>query len=164
MADRTRGSGPVTTITRAQRLDYERRILSAEVETVRLAQRAKRFAELIQRNTQTLDAALCLANARAEREGYDRLVVEPWIPALLSLLDDIRQILPDEDDNLNRLLSEEQPKSVDAFDALYVAAANPRQPIFRDHNCWKCRDGELPCTGRRDGDYGRCEYPHARND
>lgn len=42
--------------------------------------------------------------------------------------------------------------------------ANPRQPIFRDHNCWKCRDGELPCTGRRDGDHGRCEYPHARND
>jgi hypothetical protein len=41
---------------------------------------------------------------------------------------------------------------------------NPRQPIFRDHNCWKCRDGKLPCTGRRDGDYGRCEYPHARND
>lgn len=42
--------------------------------------------------------------------------------------------------------------------------SNPRQPIFRDHNCWKCRDGELPCTGRSDGDYGRCEYPHARND
>jgi hypothetical protein len=41
---------------------------------------------------------------------------------------------------------------------------NPLQPIFRDHNCWKCRDGELTCTGRSDGDYGRCEYPHARND
>jgi len=41
---------------------------------------------------------------------------------------------------------------------------DPRQPIFRDHNCWKCRDGELPCTGRSDGNYGRCEYPHARND
>jgi hypothetical protein len=41
---------------------------------------------------------------------------------------------------------------------------NPRQPIFRNHDCWKCRDGELPCTGRSDGDYGRCQYPRARND
>jgi len=39
-----------------------------------------------------------------------------------------------------------------------------KEGIFRDHSCWKCRDGELPCTGRSDGDYGRCEYPHARND
>lgn len=38
---------------------------------------------------------------------------------------------------------------------------DPRQPIFRDHNCWKCRDGELRCAER---DYGRCSYPHARND
>jgi len=37
---------------------------------------------------------------------------------------------------------------------------NPRQPIFRDHNCWKCREGELPCPSN----YHNCEYPHARND
>lgn len=41
---------------------------------------------------------------------------------------------------------------------------SPRQPIFRHHNCWKCRDGELPCTGRSDGDWNRCECPRARND
>jgi hypothetical protein len=38
---------------------------------------------------------------------------------------------------------------------------NPRQPIFRDHNCWACRDGEKPC---REGNYGCCSYPRARND
>ena len=38
---------------------------------------------------------------------------------------------------------------------------NPRQPIFRDHNCWACRDGEKPC---REGNYNCCSYPHARND
>ena len=38
---------------------------------------------------------------------------------------------------------------------------NPRQPIFRDHNCWKCREGELPCP---QGYSHLCEYPHARND
>ena len=38
---------------------------------------------------------------------------------------------------------------------------NPLQPIFRDHDCWACRDGQLPC---RKGDYARCDYPHARND
>lgn len=38
---------------------------------------------------------------------------------------------------------------------------NPRQPIFRNHNCWKCRDGERPCA---EGNYNCCSYPHARND
>jgi hypothetical protein len=37
---------------------------------------------------------------------------------------------------------------------------NPLRPEFRDHNCWKCRDGELPCVTRS----GPCEYLHARND
>jgi hypothetical protein len=74
----------------------ERRILLAEVETVRLAKRVKRFLELMQRNTKTLDAALAVANADHERRGYDRLVVEQWMPGLLSLLDDISHILPDD--------------------------------------------------------------------
>lgn len=48
-------------------------------------------------------------------------------------------------------------------------AADPRDPrpegtyiypIFRDHNCWKCREGELACPHN----YQNCEYPHARND
>ena len=38
---------------------------------------------------------------------------------------------------------------------------NPLQPIFRDHNCWACRNGEKPC---REGNYNSCSYPHARND
>jgi hypothetical protein len=33
--------------------------------------------------------------------------------------------------------------------------------IFRDHNCWRCKDGEKPCA---QGHPNRCEYPHARND
>lgn len=32
--------------------------------------------------------------------------------------------------------------------------------IFRDHNCWKCKNGALPCVEGRNG----CSYPHARND
>jgi hypothetical protein len=36
-----------------------------------------------------------------------------------------------------------------------------REGIFQNHNCWKCRDGELPCA---QGAPHRCEYPHARND
>jgi hypothetical protein len=38
-----------------------------------------------------------------------------------------------------------------------------KEGIFRDHNCWKCNDGEKPCV-RKDGHSHRCEYPHARND
>jgi len=38
---------------------------------------------------------------------------------------------------------------------------DPRQPIFRYHNCWKCREGERPCA---EGNYNSCSYPHARND
>lgn len=37
----------------------------------------------------------------------------------------------------------------------------PRHPMFRDHRCWKCNDGEKPCAQSRPG---ICEYPHARND
>ena len=36
-----------------------------------------------------------------------------------------------------------------------------RHPMFRDHNCWKCREGEKPCVA---GNPSRCEYPHARNE
>lgn len=36
-----------------------------------------------------------------------------------------------------------------------------RPAIFRDHRCWKCRDGALPCV---EGGVNRCGYPHARND
>jgi hypothetical protein len=39
--------------------------------------------------------------------------------------------------------------------------ANPRQPIFRDHDCSACKNGEKPC---REGRYNCCSYPHARND
>lgn len=39
---------------------------------------------------------------------------------------------------------------------------DPSRPgIFRDHNCWKCQDGKLPCAK---GHTLNCEYPHARND
>lgn len=38
---------------------------------------------------------------------------------------------------------------------------NPTHPMFRYHNCWRCKSGELPC---KQGAPNRCEYPHARND
>lgn len=47
------------------------------------------------------------------------------------------------------------------------ATRDPRDPdptkegMFRDHNCWKCKDGALLCVV---GEPRRCEYPHARND
>ncbi|MDE2232522.1 MAG: hypothetical protein KGJ90_00120 [Patescibacteria group bacterium] len=42
---------------------------------------------------------------------------------------------------------------------------DPSRPgIFRDHNCWKCKDGtelsKCPTPNRP----GNCGYPHARND
>lgn len=36
-----------------------------------------------------------------------------------------------------------------------------KEGIFQDHNCWKCRDGQLPCVA---GHPRNCEYPRARND
>ena len=39
---------------------------------------------------------------------------------------------------------------------------DPSRPgIFRDHNCWACKDGAQPC---REGNSSQCPYPHARND
>lgn len=49
----------------------------------------------------------------------------------------------------------------------HKSGLDPRDPdpsrpgIFRDHNCWKCRDGAKPCIV---GNPHRCEFPHARND
>lgn len=46
-------------------------------------------------------------------------------------------------------------------------AVDPRDPdhsrtgIFVNHNCFRCRDGALPC---KTGNPNRCEFPHARND
>jgi hypothetical protein len=48
-----------------------------------------------------------------------------------------------------------------AFEKAMAPRENPLHPIFRDHNCWKCRDGSLPC---KHGYSRQCEYPHARND
>lgn len=39
---------------------------------------------------------------------------------------------------------------------------NTRQGIFRDHNCWKCQNGKLPCV--TPPGQGGCEYPRARNE
>jgi len=33
--------------------------------------------------------------------------------------------------------------------------------MFRDHSCWKCKDGAAPCY---EGNPRQCQYPHARND
>jgi hypothetical protein len=56
----------------------------------------------------------------------------------------------------------ERLKALEAFEKAMSPRENPRHPTFRDHNCWKCRDGELPCP--HEYSLARCEYPHARND
>lgn len=39
---------------------------------------------------------------------------------------------------------------------------DPSRPgIFRDHNCYRCKDGKQACVK---GNPNQCEYPHARND
>lgn len=43
------------------------------------------FAELIERNTPTLDDALILANNVAKDRKWDTFVVEPWMPSLIDL-------------------------------------------------------------------------------
>ena len=35
-----------------------------------------------------------------------------------------------------------------------------RGTFFCYHNCYRCKDGELPCATKS----GICQYPHARND
>lgn len=35
-----------------------------------------------------------------------------------------------------------------------------RGTFFCNHNCYRCKDGELPCVTKS----GICQYPHARND
>jgi hypothetical protein len=53
------------------------------------------------------------------------------------------------------------------IDAAFEKAMSPdptKEGIFRDHNCWKCRSGELPCPFQKPGREYLCEYPHARND
>ncbi len=51
--------------------------------------------------------------------------------------------------------------ATEAFEQAMAPRENPRHPMFRDHNCWKCGNGEKPCA---EGNYGNCSYPHARND
>lgn len=47
------------------------------------------------------------------------------------------------------------------------AKPDPRDPdpsregVFRDHNCWKCKNGLLPCVAKTPRN---CEFLHARND
>lgn len=38
---------------------------------------------------------------------------------------------------------------------------NPAHPMFRHHNCWACKSGEIPC---KKGNPSLCDYPTARND
>lgn len=49
----------------------------------------------------------------------------------------------------------------ESFDAAMSPRENPAHPMFRDHNCSRCRSGKLPCA---EGAPGRCSYPVARND
>lgn len=52
---------------------------------------------------------------------------------------------------------------------LGIIKPDPRDPdpsregIFRDHNCWRCKDGALPCVKGK-GRERDCDTLHARND
>jgi hypothetical protein len=48
-----------------------------------------------------------------------------------------------------------------AFEKAMGDRENPAHPMFRDHNCAYCSDGEKPC---KQGNPRQCEFPHARND
>lgn len=62
---------------------------------------------------------------------------------------------------------EEAEAPISREEYLCTPKPDPRDPdysrigIFVNHNCSRCRDGELPC---KSGNPNRCEYPHARND
>src|ERR1700689_3122659 len=49
----------------------------------------------------------------------------------------------------------------DPMDEYLRKSAEGKTGIFRDHSCWKCRDGARPCVN---GSPSRCNFPHARND
>jgi hypothetical protein len=44
---------------------------------------------------------------------------------------------------------------------LYDPIEQQRRGIFRDHSCYRCKDGVLPCVR---SNAGNCGFPHARND
>jgi hypothetical protein len=48
-----------------------------------------------------------------------------------------------------------------AMDEYLREASEGKTGIFRDHTCWKCRNGARPCVN---GSSSRCDYPRARND
>lgn len=54
-----------------------------------------------------------------------------------------------------------QPLASDIQDPRDPRSGPVAHPMFVNHNCWKCREGERPCVA---GSPSRCEYPHARND
>lgn len=42
-----------------------------------------------------------------------------------------------------------------------MAPRRDRLAPFDDHNCWRCRSGQLACV---EGNPRRCSFLHARND
>ena len=40
-----------------------------------------------------------------------------------------------------------------------LSVGHGSETFWKDHSCWKCREGTKPCR-----DWPGCEYPHARND
>lgn len=49
----------------------------------------------------------------------------------------------------------------ETLDEYLRRSAEGKTGIFRDHSCWKCKDGSLPCAK---GHSLNCDYPRARND
>ena len=58
-------------------------------------------------------------------------------------------------------LTDEWREINEAFERAMAPRANPKHPMFRDHNCYRCGEGERPCAH---GNYATCPNPHARND
>jgi len=44
--------------------------------------------------------------------------------------------------------------------ATKVTSLKAGDPMWRDHNCWKCREGQKVCP---QGGSHRCDYPIAKN-
>ena len=60
---------------------------------------------------------------------------------------------------------EEAREIADRLHALRAAAlrlaASGQSSFFKDHRCWKCKNGQRPCAL---GGHHQCDYPRARND
>jgi len=144
-----------------------------ERETLEKAAKACEAEHLIDPNTESegdeaydLGVRHCAAALRSKLEMAKEALKEtlPALAAAISLLSrSPKKAAPS--DTMFDIMLEDYKKALDAGRAIFTElpadAPSQRDGIFRDHSCWKCKDGKEPCVV---GNPSRCEYPHARND